>query len=105
MPPAALPGSFILGGDFNFALQSEIDRSTRTDTSHNQSRKKLLQYKEFNLVHIWRGRHPDWLTFSCYLSTCQTFSRSDSYLISGSLVSIISKCWDNSSIILDHASV
>ena len=52
MPPAALPGSFILGGDFNFALQSEIDRSTRTDTSHNQSRKKLLQYKEFNLVHI-----------------------------------------------------
>ncbi len=103
---AALPGCFIIGGDSNCALQPDIDRSTGIDTSHNQTRKELLQYiEEFHLIDIWRGGHPDQLTFSCYSSTCQTFSRIDYYLVSASLVSTVSRCWYDSIIISDHASV
>lgn len=58
---AALPGNFVIGGAFNCVLQPGLDRSTGSDTSHNQTRKDLLQYiKEFNLVDIWRER--DFLT-------------------------------------------
>ncbi len=103
---AALLGCFIIGGDFNCALQPDIDRSTGIDTSHNQTRKELLQcIEEFHLIDIWRGGHPDQLTFSCYSSTCQTFSRTDYYLVSASLVSTVSRCWYDSIIISDHASV
>ena len=103
---AALPGDLIIGGDFNCTLQPEIDKSTGTDTSHNQTRKELLQcMKEFNLIDIWREGHPNQLTFSCYSSTCKTFSRIDYYLASASLMSNISQCWYDSIVISDHASV
>lgn len=43
---ATLPGKIILAGDFNCALDPKIDRSSGTDTSHSQTRKKLLRYVE-----------------------------------------------------------
>lgn len=67
---AELPGSYIIGGDFNCALQPEIDRSTGTDASHNQTRRELLQFiNDFNLIDVWRKDNPGQLTFSCYSST------------------------------------
>lgn len=88
---ATLPGNLIMGGDFNCALQPGMDRATGIDASHNQTRKELLQYiKEFNLTDIWRENHPNQLTFACYSSTCQTYSRIDYYLVSASLVSTVS---------------
>lgn len=101
---ADLSGNFIIGGDFNCTLQPDIDRSTGLDSSHTQTRKELLQsIKELNLVD--RKYHPDKLTFSCYSATCQTFSRTDYFLISAPLVSMISKSGYDSIIISDHAPV
>lgn len=68
---ADLPGSCIIGGDFNCTLQSETDRSTGIDTSHTQTRKELLQFiRVLNLIDIWRNVHPKQSTFSlfCHLS-------------------------------------
>ena len=40
----------LIAGDFNCTLDPKLDRSTGLDSSHIQSRKKLLQYvKDLNL--------------------------------------------------------
>lgn len=101
---AALPGHLVIGGDFNRALQSELDRSTGIDTSHPQARKELLQcMKDFNLIDVWRNMHPSKQTFSCYSSTYQTFSRIDYFLISADLIHKITSSWYDSILISDHA--
>ncbi len=56
---AASPGHFIIGVDFSYALQPELDRSKMIDTSHPQTRKELLQCMKDNLVDVWRWvAHP-----------------------------------------------
>ena len=103
---AELPGSYIVGGDWNCVLQPEKDRSTGIDASHKQTRKEIFNFiKEFNLIDIWRKTHPHKSTFSCYSSTCQTFSRIDFFLVSANLTSIISDSWYDSIVISDHAPV
>ncbi len=61
--------------------------------------------QDFNLIDIWRNRHPDSLTYSCYSSTYKTFSRIDYFLLSTDLISKVSKCWYDSILISDHAAV
>lgn len=82
-----------------------MDRSTGIDASHAQTRKEIFHFiKEFNLIDIWRKDHPDKVIFSCYSSTCQTFSRID-FLVSANLTSIILDSWYDSIVISDHVSV
>lgn len=101
-----LPGYFVIGGDFNCALYPELDGSTKSDLSHLQTRTELKQYmQDFNLIDIWRNRHPDTLTYSCYSSTYKTFSRIDYFLLSTDLISKVRKCWYDSILISDHAAV
>jgi len=103
---AELPGYFVIGGDFNCALYPDLDRSTKSDLSHLQTRIVLKQYmQDFNLIDIWRNRHPDSLTYSCYSSTYKTFSLIDYFLLSTDLISKVSKCWYDSILISDHAAV
>lgn len=53
--PSSLPGKLLIVGDFNGTIYPSLDRSTRLDTTHSQSRKKIWDYiKELNLCDPWR---------------------------------------------------
>lgn len=66
---ASLPGKALMAGDFNCTLDPKLDRSSGVDSSHIQSRKKLLKYmNDLNLCDPWRSLNPDKLEFSCYSS-------------------------------------
>ena len=51
--------SFIIGGDFNTIIDTELDKKNgRTDT-HRLCRNKLSSFiDEFDLVDILRSKHP-----------------------------------------------
>ena len=86
-----------------------------------QSKAQIVFLQETHLTAVdvvrvkrrWSGqvfsaslsKHPDQLTFSCYYSTYQTFSRIDYYLMSSDLNSKIESCWYDSIIISDHGSI
>lgn len=47
--------------------------------------------QDFNLIDIWRNRHPDNLTYSYYSSTHKTFSCINYFLLSTDLISNVKK--------------
>ena len=64
---SSLPQQALIAGDFNCTLDPKLNWSTGVDSSHIQSRKKLLQYvKDLNLCDPWRRLNSDKLEFSCY---------------------------------------
>jgi len=103
---SALEGLYIIGGDFNCALDPVLDRSTQIDTTHVQARKTLINYlKDLRLIEVWRTQNPNKREYSCYSSSHKTHSRIDYFLISMELMSHVKRCWYNSIVISDHATV
>uniref|UniRef100_A0A669E357 Reverse transcriptase domain-containing protein n=1 Tax=Oreochromis niloticus TaxID=8128 RepID=A0A669E357_ORENI len=101
---ATLPGKIILAGDLNCTLDPKLDRSSRIDTSHSQTRKKIQQYlKDLNLCDPWRIQNPNKREFSCYSAVFKSYSRIDYFLISSSLLPNITKCIYDSIVLSDHA--
>lgn len=101
---SSLPGKILIAGDFNCTLDPKLDRSTGVDSSHIQSRKKLLQYiKDLNLCDPWRRLNPGKLEFSCYSPRFNSYSRIDYFLISNSMFSSVTKCNYNSILLSDHS--
>lgn len=100
---SALGGFNIIGGDFNCALDPVLDRSTQTDATHVQTRKTLTNYmKDLRLIEIWRTQNPNEREYS---SSYKTHSRINYFLISIELLSNVKKCWYNSIVISNHATV
>lgn len=98
-------GSFILGGDFNCALNPIIDCSTGGDTGKTQTRELPRQFiKDLNLVDVWREQNPDKNHYSCYSSTHRSHSRIDCFIISREFLPKVSECWYNGVVISDHAA-
>ena len=80
---ASLRGDIIIGGDFNCALNPDFDRNGNQGSSHNQSRKIILNFMgELGLCDVWRERNPDKREFSCYSTMQKTFTRLDFFLFS-----------------------
>lgn len=99
-------GFYVMGGDFNCALDPIRDRSSGHDQSHKQTRKTLNYFiKDLNLVEIWRHLHPKDIQYSCFSRTHQSYSRIDYFLISATLMSYITDCSYDSIVISDHAPV
>lgn len=87
---SALPGRYVIAGDFNCTLHPGIDRSVGTDQSHSNSRMTLQSFiKDFRLLDIFRELHQQTKVYSCYSATFQTYSRIDYFLISSELLSKI----------------
>lgn len=83
----SFPGKNLIAGDFNCTLDPKLDRSTGLNSSHIQSRKKLLQYvKDLNLCDPWRRLNSDKLEFSCYSPRFKSYLRIDYFLISNVLL-------------------
>lgn len=101
---ASLPGKPLMAGDFNCTLDPKLDHSSGVDSSHIQSRKKLLKYvNDLNLCDPWRSLNPDKLEFSCYSSRFKSYSRIDYFLISNSMLFSVVDCNYNSILLSDHS--
>ncbi len=103
---ASLPGKLIMAGDFNCTISPNLDRSTCSDTTHTQSRKKIGDYiKELNLCDPWRRLNPSKRTYSCCSIVTKGHSRIDYFLISNNLFSRITMCQYEPIVISDHGPV
>lgn len=99
---SSLRGKILIAGDFKCTVDPKMDRSTGVDSSHIQSRKKLLQYiKDLNLCDPWR-LNPSKLEFSCYSPRFNTYSCVDYFLTSNSMFPSVIECNYNSILLSDH---
>ena len=71
-------GHLILGGNFNFVQDLDLDKIGRRVLNFRQSRYKLQQFLiEENLVDIWRIRHPGEKKFTWQRRDPEIFCRLD----------------------------
>lgn len=103
---AALDGPYVIRGDFNCVLDTTLDRSTQTDTTHVRTRKTLLNYiHDLRLTEVWKAYNPNKREYSCYSSSYKSHSRIDYFLVSVELMSCVKNCFYNGIVISDHAAV
>ena len=82
-----LEGKRILVGDFNFAMNVDIDRTGVSTSNNNRSAEVVKQYMEDTfLTDVWRDRNPEAKKFTfCRLNPTFTGSRIDYVLTDVSL--------------------
>lgn len=81
-------GDVVMGGDFNFGLDINIDRSSLARTVHNNDRcKKVVEdmMDEFHLVDAWRKQNPYKKEFTYCRESTGSGSRIDFFLMSEAL--------------------
>src|SRR4029434_1825008 len=104
MTISSFRGEIIMGGDFNCAPNPLLDRSSRNDSSHTNTRRVIGHFmSELHLCDIWRIRNPTTLEYSCHSNTHQTQSRIDYFLISVTLAANVQDCGHKGIVISDHA--
>ena len=99
--------TFIIGGDFNTIKDTELyEKNGRIDT-HKLYRNKLsCIIDEFDLVDIWRRKHPSSKQYTWYSSSKpQIFCRLDYFLISDNLINNDISCEHGTSYRSDHSPV
>ena len=82
----------ILAGDFNNVLNTLLDKYPVTP--HPDSSRKTLKHimSQFELVDIWRERHPSLIQFTRTASNHTSASRIDRFLIHKQLVRYVKSC-------------
>lgn len=81
------PDFSIFCGDFNIALNPEIDTKNYCNISNPNARLKLLeQIDDHNLVDIWRDLHPDDRKYTWRKFNQNKQGRLDFFLVSSSLL-------------------
>ena len=83
--------SFVIGGDFNKAINTNIDKkNVRQDTNKLCRQKVNTMIDLRDLVDIWRLQHPDKLQFNWHSNIKPPiFSRFDYFLISDNISNYI----------------
>ena len=72
----------ILGGDFHFVQNSELDKIGRNNSTFKNSREVLNKYlQNENLIDIWRVRHPKEKKFTWQRRNPEIFCRLDYFFI------------------------
>lgn len=99
--------SLVLGGDFNFGLNEEIDRLSTAGTQRRwQSIDIVKQYmSDYGLCDAWRSLHPNDRKYTFYSNVHHSYSRLDYLLVSSSLLNDISDTEIHPIVISDHAPV
>lgn len=93
--------NLIIGGDFNCTLDDGIDRWTPKSITAMNQMKSLCQ--RFDLVDIWRVKHPDTKQFTWSNKTHSLQSRIDYWLISlNEMQNIVKEVAISPSILSDH---
>uniref|UniRef100_H3A6P9 Endonuclease/exonuclease/phosphatase domain-containing protein n=1 Tax=Latimeria chalumnae TaxID=7897 RepID=H3A6P9_LATCH len=103
---AQYPSPWIVGGDFNCALDTVMDRSSSIPIIQTQKAKGIrTSMVECGLVDIWRHLHPATREYSHYSHAHKSFSCVDLFLISSSLVHRVKGCDFLLRYISDHSPV
>ena len=100
-------GEVIIGGDFNCALDSKLDRrQTNNTVRHDRSSVDLKNMiLALNLEDVWRRRNPSLRRFTFFKPNSKTASRIDLWLTEKSLDPLIVKSQIRQAIRTDHASI
>lgn len=98
---------YIIGGDFNTIIDVNLDKKNGNINKHNRCRKYIIDVMStFNLIDIWRLKHPDKKQFTWHSSTKPSIHcRLDYFLISDMLQNYIIDCNINASFKTDHSLV
>lgn len=80
---AQATGIILVGGDFNFCLDTVLDRSSNNPFSLTKAAKTTISFmKDYNLTDAWRGLHPGVRDYSFYSHPHGTHTRIDNFLLS-----------------------
>ncbi len=97
----------LLGGDFNFVLNLDVDKKGGRRKTHTRSQELVLDWMEdTNLVDIWRTQHVNSQQFT-YQTKYPTdiACRLDFFLVSFGLASYIKKSVITHGYLTDHSSI
>uniref|UniRef100_H3AQW7 Endonuclease/exonuclease/phosphatase domain-containing protein n=1 Tax=Latimeria chalumnae TaxID=7897 RepID=H3AQW7_LATCH len=90
---AQFPSPWVIGGDFNCALDTVVDRSSSVQVAQTHMAKNILaSMKEYGLMDVWRHLHPTVREYSFYSHAHQSFSRINLLLISALLSHRVKAC-------------
>lgn len=94
----------IIGGDFNFVQNADLDRSSNRQHSLTKSAKLLASFaEELGVSDPWRRKFPEKKSFSFFSHVHHTYSRIDFFLLDNRLLSNVLSCDYHSIVISDHA--
>lgn len=80
-------GSLLVGGDFNFCLDSVLDRSSTRPLPFSKAAQSTTSFmKDLNLTDVWRHEHPQDRGYSFYSHPHDTHTRIDYFLLSTQLL-------------------
>ena len=99
--------TFIIGGDFNVVLNTNLDKKNGRNETNEHNRNKLFRLIEnYDLVDIWRVLHPDSKQFTWHSnSRPPIFCRLDYFLVSTNISNRIKKSNITTNIRSDHSLV
>ncbi|PIK62472.1 pol-like protein [Apostichopus japonicus] len=87
-----VPEPIILAGDFNTVLNTYVDKYPSTPNPDSSRKSLKLIMSEYELVDIWRERHPSLIQFTRTASNHKTASRIDRFLLNKQLVRYVKSC-------------
>uniref|UniRef100_H3B126 Endonuclease/exonuclease/phosphatase domain-containing protein n=1 Tax=Latimeria chalumnae TaxID=7897 RepID=H3B126_LATCH len=104
---AQFPSPWVIGGDFNCALDTVMDRSSFVQVAQTHMAKTILaSMREYGLMDVWRHLHPTAKEYSHYSHAYQSFSCIDLLLLISSLLSHrVKACEFLPRFISDHSPV
>ena len=98
---------FIITGDFNTVLDTELDKFGGIKNTHPNCRKHILEFiKEYDLVDIWRLQHPNIKKYTWHSSKKPRISsRLDYFLISTCFANTTKKSQIKAGYRTDHSTI
>lgn len=97
----------ILGGDFNFVLHPQLDRSNPGPNSKISKAGTIIHnfMESYALVDPWRYNNPTSKQFSFFSPVHHSYSRIDFFIVDKIILPNITGCQYNSIVISDHSPV
>ena len=100
------PEYYIIGGDFNFVMNTQVDKIGSAKNTHikiAECIKSFMASEELN--DIWRTCNQDKIEFTWHRTRPKAFSRLDFFLTSDSLNQFVNNCDIKLGFKMDHAIV
>lgn len=98
--------NLIIGGDFNFVLDTYLDRSSTLRTEPSKACNLVKTYSEnMNLIDIWRISNFSGREYSFHSKVHNVYTRIDFFLVDGKLLPHAYNAKYHNIIISDHSPV